>query len=173
MFSSDIVLFKFSLYKLPSFIFALGIREVGEATARDLANHFGTFEAIRKANLEQLKTVPDVGDIVAKHIVRFFSEQHNIDVIEELKQKIKDRKPVLTEDEKVILRNVDENYKWIVRNSYGYLCAYVDKPVENHGMWFDPGICYINLSAFDHLFQQIECGDEPVNFRDILNNDKK
>ncbi|MDP8033347.1 NAD-dependent DNA ligase LigA [Pasteurella atlantica] len=69
---------------LARFLFALGIREVGEATALNLANHFGTLDAIRQANVEQLKEVPDVGEIVANHIYRFWLEPHNVAVVEEL-----------------------------------------------------------------------------------------
>ncbi|MBQ8976547.1 MAG: NAD-dependent DNA ligase LigA [Succinivibrionaceae bacterium] len=70
--------------RLPNFIYALGIREVGEATARDLVNYFGTFDRIRNATVDELQQVPDVGCVVAKHIVRFFAEDHNIMVIREL-----------------------------------------------------------------------------------------
>ena len=66
------------------FIYALGIREVGEATASGLTAHFATLENLRYADVEALKSVPDVGDIVAKHVVNFFQEEHNITVIDQL-----------------------------------------------------------------------------------------
>lgn len=66
------------------FIYALGIREVGEATASGLTAHFSTLEALRNADVEALKSVPDVGDIVAKHVVNFFQEEHNKTVIDQL-----------------------------------------------------------------------------------------
>ena len=69
---------------LARFIYALGIREVGEATAMNLANHFLTLEAITSASEESLLKVADVGDIVAKHIVRFFKEEHNKTVVDAL-----------------------------------------------------------------------------------------
>ncbi len=69
---------------LPRFLFALGIREVGEATALNLANHFGKLEAIRNATLEQLQEVQDVGEVVANRIVRFWAEPHNVEVVEDL-----------------------------------------------------------------------------------------
>lgn len=69
---------------LPRFIYALGIREVGEATALNLANHFATLEALAEANLEQLQQVPDVGNVVAEHVFHFFREPHNQDVIKAL-----------------------------------------------------------------------------------------
>ncbi len=71
---------------LARFLFALGIREVGEATAQSLANYFATLEAIETASLEQLQDVPDVGPVVAAHVLAFFQQPHNIEVIEKLIQ---------------------------------------------------------------------------------------
>ena len=70
---------------LARFIFALGIRNVGEATARDLARHFGKLDALMAADVDALQQVPDVGPIVAKSIVEFFAEPHNREVIEQLR----------------------------------------------------------------------------------------
>ncbi|ENV47515.1 DNA ligase [Acinetobacter brisouii CIP 110357] len=69
---------------LARFIYALGIRGVGETTARMLANTFQTFDALRQADIETLKKTPDVGDITAEWIVDFFQAQHNIEVVERL-----------------------------------------------------------------------------------------
>lgn len=69
---------------LPRFIYSLGIREVGEATAANLANHFETLEAITAASKEQLLVVPDVGEVVANNLLNFFREAHNMDVVEDL-----------------------------------------------------------------------------------------
>jgi len=69
---------------LPRFIYALGIREVGEATARNLANYFGTLDAIMAASNEELEQVPDVGPVVAHNIATFDHQAHNRDVIEKL-----------------------------------------------------------------------------------------
>jgi DNA ligase (NAD+) len=69
---------------LPRFIYSLGIREVGEATAINLANHFGDLKALGKASEEVLQTVQDIGPIVASHIVTFFHQQHNLEVIRKL-----------------------------------------------------------------------------------------
>ncbi|KQH83984.1 NAD-dependent DNA ligase LigA [Vibrio furnissii] len=69
---------------LPRFLYSLGIREVGEATAMNLAHHFLTLDAIREATIEQLIEVPDVGTIVASHVHAFFAQERNQKVVEEL-----------------------------------------------------------------------------------------
>ncbi|PQQ26216.1 DNA ligase [Photorhabdus luminescens] len=66
------------------FLYALGIREVGEATAANLAAHFGELDKLRSADEEALKEVQDVGEVVAKHVVNFFHEPHNQTVINDL-----------------------------------------------------------------------------------------
>jgi len=68
----------------PKFLLALGIREVGEATARNLANYFLNLEALKQASIEDLLKVEDVGDIVAQHIVAFFRQEHNQEVLQAL-----------------------------------------------------------------------------------------
>lgn len=69
---------------LPRFIYALGIREVGEATALNLAQHFRSLDALRAASLEQLLDVADVGAVVAGQILHFLAEPHNQAVIDGL-----------------------------------------------------------------------------------------
>lgn len=69
---------------LPRFLYALGIREVGEATALNLAQHFLTLSALQQADMTALEQVPDVGHVVASHIYQFFREPHNQQVISEL-----------------------------------------------------------------------------------------
>lgn len=69
---------------LPRFLYALGIREVGEATALTLAQHFGTLDNIRNASEEQLQAVPDIGPVVARHIAAFFQQDHNLEIIRAL-----------------------------------------------------------------------------------------
>ncbi|MDX1696079.1 MAG: NAD-dependent DNA ligase LigA [Ketobacteraceae bacterium] len=69
---------------LQRFIYALGIREVGEATALNLASHFGSLQKIRDASESELLEVADIGPIVAKHIYTFFRQPHNLEVIEDL-----------------------------------------------------------------------------------------
>jgi DNA ligase (NAD+) len=72
---------------LPRFVFALGIKEVGEATALALANYFGSFEKIMAADEETLQQVPDIGPVVAAHIASFFKQNHNREVIHGLRKK--------------------------------------------------------------------------------------
>jgi DNA ligase (NAD+) len=71
---------------LPRLVYALGIRHVGEATARDLAAHFGNLEAIVRADEQTLVQVPEVGAVIAASIARFFAEPHNREVIAALRQ---------------------------------------------------------------------------------------
>ena len=70
---------------LPRFLFGLGIRQTGESTAKDLARHFGTLDAIMDATEAQLLLVPDVGPVVAASIARFFRQPHNREVVEQLR----------------------------------------------------------------------------------------
>jgi DNA ligase (NAD+) len=70
---------------LPRFLYGLGIRHVGEATAKDLARHFGGLDAIMEAGVEQLLEVPDVGPVVAESIHTFFQQAHNREVVEQLR----------------------------------------------------------------------------------------
>jgi len=70
---------------LPRFLFSLGIRHVGEATAKELARHFGTLDAILQASAQQLLEVNDVGPIVAESVRAFFDQPHNVEVIEQLR----------------------------------------------------------------------------------------
>lgn len=69
---------------LPRFLFALGIREVGEVTARHLAQHFGDLSPLMAADPETLMGVPDVGPTVARHVHTFFHQHRNLDVISKL-----------------------------------------------------------------------------------------
>ncbi|VFR28191.1 DNA ligase [plant metagenome] len=74
-------------------IFALGIRHVGETTARDTARHFGAIDAVMDASEEALLAVPDVGPVVAGSLYRFFQEEHNREVVRQLKQQGVDPQP--------------------------------------------------------------------------------
>ncbi len=71
---------------LPRFLYALGIRQVGEATARDLARHFGSLERLMAAAEDELLQVNDVGPVVARSIRSFFDQPHNVEVIDALRQ---------------------------------------------------------------------------------------
>jgi len=84
---------------LPRFLYGLGIREVGDATASALAGFYGKLEAIMGAKEEDLQKVPDVGPIVASRIRAFFNESHNAEVIQRLRDSgvhWKDSKPAAT-----------------------------------------------------------------------------
>ncbi|PUA19399.1 NAD-dependent DNA ligase LigA [Glaciimonas sp. PCH181] len=70
---------------LGRFIYALGIRHVGEATAKELASHFGDIDAVIQASEEQLLEVADIGPVVAKSILAFFSDQLNVELVEQLR----------------------------------------------------------------------------------------
>lgn len=71
---------------LSRFIYALGIRNVGEETAKDLAQHFGNLDALMASDEVTLQAVREVGPIVAKSVVAFFSEAHNCEIIHKLRQ---------------------------------------------------------------------------------------
>jgi DNA ligase (NAD+) len=70
---------------LARFLYALGIRDVGEATAAALAAHFGSLESLLDASEEQIQEVPDIGPVVAAHVHHFFQQAHNLEVIAQLR----------------------------------------------------------------------------------------
>ncbi len=71
---------------LARFLYALGIREVGEVTAQILADRFGSLERLMEADEAELARIPGIGPVVAKHIVAFFRQPHNLEVIEKLRR---------------------------------------------------------------------------------------
>ena len=71
---------------LPNFIYALGIRNVGEETAQDLAEYFGSIEKLKKASLEELQKVMDIGPVVARSIYDWFREKKNLEFLEKIKK---------------------------------------------------------------------------------------
>jgi DNA ligase (NAD+) len=71
---------------LPRFLFALGISEVGEVTAANLARHFGDLDALVRAEQEELEAIPDVGPVVAQHVHEFFRQKDNLKIIESLRE---------------------------------------------------------------------------------------
>ncbi|WP_145523224.1 NAD-dependent DNA ligase LigA [Yersinia rohdei] len=87
------------------FLYALGIREVGEATAANLAAHFRTLANLRAADIDALKSVPDVGEVVAKHVLNFLNEEHNQKVIEALEQII-----TWPEPQRIIAEEIDSPF---------------------------------------------------------------
>ncbi len=70
---------------LGRFVYALGIRHVGEVTAKDLARHFGALDALMAADAQALAQAPDVGPVVAESVARFFAQPHNREVIAQLR----------------------------------------------------------------------------------------
>ncbi len=80
---------------LAKFLFALGIRHVGEETAVDLANYFGSLEKIRKATLEELQTVPNIGSVVAESIYEWFRDKNNLSFLDRLLKHVSIIKPVI------------------------------------------------------------------------------
>jgi DNA ligase (NAD+) len=70
---------------LARFLYALGIRQVGETTAKDLARHFGSLDRLMDASVERLQEAPDVGPVVAQSIHTFFDQPHNREVLEQLR----------------------------------------------------------------------------------------
>ena len=70
----------------PKFIYALGIRNVGEETSQDLAEHFGTLEKLKEASLQDLEKIKDIGPVVAKSIFDWFSQKRNLELLEKLKK---------------------------------------------------------------------------------------
>ncbi len=71
---------------LERFVYALGIREVGEATARNLARHFGSWERLSSAGEDELLAVPDVGPVVADHLLQFFATESTMAVVAQLRE---------------------------------------------------------------------------------------
>lgn len=69
---------------LPRFLFGLGIRNVGEATALQLATHFGSLEALRAADAVAVREVPDIGPVIAEQVAAFFHDPHNLEVVDAL-----------------------------------------------------------------------------------------
>ena len=85
---------------LPRLLYAVGISEVGETTARQLAQYFGTLDAIAAASVEQLEQVPDIGPVVAGHIARFFADPENLALLRRV-QELGVHWPVIVVQEKV------------------------------------------------------------------------
>ncbi|UCB54401.1 MAG: NAD-dependent DNA ligase LigA [Thiotrichales bacterium] len=87
---------------LAKLIYALGIREVGEATARSLALAYGDLDSIMGADEEALQQIQDIGPIVAKHIIHFFAQPHNHKVIAQLLKEVDIQQPVVSRDRQIL-----------------------------------------------------------------------
>lgn len=86
---------------------------------------------------------------------------------EEYKEPIK-----LSEDEKVILRNIDKKYKWIARDKNGRLYVYKERPLKAHTMWRNDDSGGMHMVLFNHLFQFIKWEDEePYNIEELLKDE--
>ena len=88
--------------QLAKLIYAMGIREVGEATARSLAASLGDLAAIMNAEEETLQQIQDIGPVVAKHITHFFAQAHNQQVIDELLKEIDIQSPAITRSKQIL-----------------------------------------------------------------------
>jgi DNA ligase (NAD+) len=138
---------------LEDFIFALGIRNVGEETAYDLAQKFGSLEKLKEASLLELQEIPDVGPVVAESIFNFFREKRNLEFINKLKnvgikiiEKKKEKKEplkgltfVFTGGLKTMTR---EEAKKKVRELGGNVSESVSKKVNYVVVGQDPGSKY-------------------------------
>ncbi len=116
--SADNLLAELERSKTPDLdrlLYALGIREVGEVTARSLARHFGTLEGIASANEEKLIEVSDVGPVVAGHVHAFFQETHNQEIIASLAQAGLQWKAVEDELPRSKLRGINKDMSLIIR----------------------------------------------------------
>ena len=87
---------------LAKLIYALGIREVGEATARSLAVSYGNLQTIMEADEEALQQIQDIGPVVAKHITHFFAQVHNQQVIKQLLKEIDIQNPAISKHKQVL-----------------------------------------------------------------------
>lgn len=141
--------------RLPNFILALGIRNVGEQTAIDIANHFGVLHSIVRATLEELMEVEGIGEIVARSVREFFSEERNqklVDAyrengIEILRQEVSSKKTGATGKTFVVTGTLGslsrDEVKEAVRNAGGVVAGSVSKKTdyvvvgENPGSKFD------------------------------------
>lgn len=164
---------------LEKFLYALGIREVGEATARSLAQNFGSLDVLEKVTKEDLLSVNDIGDVVADSILHFFAEPENRQVIEELKTLgvhwneqvgsskpdglLKDKTWVLTGTLPTLSRNEASD---LIRSLGGKVSSSVSKKTdyvlagENAGSKLEKaqslGITILNEGQFKQLLQKEE-----------------
>jgi len=135
---------------LTKFLYALGIREVGIATARSLADYFGNLDDLIKADVETLQNIPDIGPVAALHIITFFKQHHNRELISKLRQlgvhwpegEIK-RKQVLLGKSFVLTGTLESMTREETRERLQELGAKVSSSVSQHTSYVvvgkDPG----------------------------------
>jgi len=138
----------------PRFIFSLGIRNVGEETALDLAKHFGKLEKLQKAKFEELENIQDIGPIVAKSIYDWFRQEKNLEYLDKLKKagirimnyelgikkkKLKDKIFVLTGGLETMTR---DEAKQRIRELGGDISESVSKKTDYVVVGLDPGSKY-------------------------------
>ncbi len=136
---------------LPRFLFALGIRHVGEETAIDLAQYFGSLNKIKNASLEDLEKVADIGEVVAKSIYDYFHDKKNLQVIDELLkyieiEKIKKTKQTLAGKSFVLTGSLDamtrDEAKLRIREFGGDVSSSVSKNTDYVVAGEEPGSKY-------------------------------
>lgn len=137
---------------LARFLYALGIHHVGEETAIDLAQHFGSLEKIKKATVEELENIPDVGNVVAKSIHDFFSDGRNLKVVDELIkngvkiEKVKRQKQILARQIFVLTGSLEsmtrDEAKSKIRALGGDVSASVSKNTDYVVVGEEPGLKY-------------------------------
>lgn len=134
---------------LSRFIYALGIRHIGEETARDLAKHFSSIEKIQQASLEKLNAIFEIGEVTATSIYKYFQDHKNQELIKKLlqqvyiikekntnNQKLKNKKFVLTGSLNTLTR---DQAKEKIRDAGGEICSAVSKNVDYLVVGEDPG----------------------------------
>ena len=120
---------------------------------------FITFDSYRK-------DLTDVDNALEFDIMKVYKDYTCKELLWERKEK---PQPKLTEDEKAILRNVPQYYKWIARDGNGVVCLYPDKPHKSKTIWDSYG----TLFPFHHLFQFIQWEDEePYSIEELLGEEK-
>ena len=138
---------------LPKFIYALGIRNVGEETAHDLAKHFGALKILKKVSIEELENILDIGPVVARSIKNWFSQKRNLKFLERLKkagikileekkvkpQPLKGKKFVLTGTLEILTR---EQAKEKIRSFGGEVASSVSKETDYVVLGKNPGSKY-------------------------------
>lgn len=121
--------------------------------------------------LEQVQMMYDISDIRLLEIANEKLARQLRRIVDE--EDWKHEEPTITEDEKVILRNIDEKYKYVARDDDRRLFVFSEKPEKKEFVWGSNNRA-VSISAFDHLFQMVKWeDDEPWRIEDLLNLDVK